>query len=178
MNNFFFLLLFSVLFKQILLSSLCDEIEVKPYEINEIFIERGKKKCVFFSFDNPSEDGNIILKLAKSNSFTSMIYIYDNLDAIEYNEELESFENSILQYHIGEEFFKEKKIEGLKKQKYYFVIFENDFYFQDDLIIYNDKFDNTNYYELSEIDVNQNKDFNFKYEYTNDNPILDRKSVV
>ena len=105
MNNFFLLLLLSVLFKQILLLNPCEEIEVKPYEPKEIFIERGKKKCLFFSFDNPSNDGNIILKLAKSNSFTSMIYIYYNLDAIEYNKELEALDNSIRQYHIGEEFF-------------------------------------------------------------------------
>ena len=172
MNKLFILFILSFLFKQIFLSNPCDEIEVKPYESNEIFIERGKQKCVFFSFDNPSKSGNIILKLTKSNSYTSMIYIYDNIDDIVYNDELEVLENSIIEYHIGEEFFKEKKIEGLNKQKYYFVIFENDFYFKDELIIYNDKFDNTNYYELNKIDKNQNKEFNFKYEYTNDNPII------
>ena len=172
MNKFFLLLILSVLFKQILLSNPCKEIEVKPYESNEIFIEKGKQKCVFFAFDNPSKDGNVILKLARSNSYTSTIYIYENLDDIVYNDEIEALENSLLEYHIGEEFFKEKKIKGLDKQKYYFVIFENDFYFKDDLIIYNDEFDDTNYYELNKIDKNTKKDFNFKYEYTSDNPIL------
>ena len=146
MNKFFFLLFFLFLFKQILLSNPCTKIDIKPFESNEIFIQKNTNKCVYFSFSNPSK-GNIILKLAKSNSFTSIIYIYKNEEDITYNSSTEQLENFLYNYHIGEDFFKEKKLEDMDMQTYYFVIFENNFYFKDDLIIYNDKFEQYNYYE-------------------------------
>ena len=99
MNKFFFLLFFLFLFKQILLSNPCTKIDIKPFESNEIFIQK-----------------NI--------------------------------------------------------QTYYFVIFENDFYFKDDLIIYNDKFEQNNYYEISKIEKNQRNELNFKDKYTENNPII------
>ena len=55
---------------------------------------------------------------------------------------------------------------------YFFVIFENDFFFKDELIIYNDNFEQNNYYEISKVEKNERKEFKFKYEYTNDNPII------
>ena len=171
MNKLFISLYLISLIKLCLLSNPCTEITVKPYEPNQIYIERNTNKCVYFSYDNPSE-GNIILKLAKSNSFTSYIYIYDNEDNIDYDTEKKEFTNSLLKYHIGEEFFKEKKLENMQKQRYYFVIYENSFYFNDELIIYNDKFTEDNYYELNEITNTQKNEFNFKYEYTNDYPII------
>ena len=60
----------------------------------------------------------------------------------------------------------------MKIGTYHFVIFENDFYFRDELIIYNDKFDQNNYYEINIIEKMQKNEFNFKYEYMNDNPII------
>ena len=60
----------------------------------------------------------------------------------------------------------------MQKQKYYFIIYEKDFYFNDELIIYNDNFKENNYYEINHIDNNQIKQLNFKYKYTNDNPII------
>ena len=170
MNKFLFPLFLIILFKYSFLLT-CPNIQVKPYESNHIYIERNTTKCVLFSFDNPSE-GNIILKLARSNSFTSIIYIYENEELIHYNENDEQFEGYYLKYQIGEDFYKEQKIEEMAKQKYYFIIFENDFYFDDDLIIYNDNFKESNYYEISQIENNQINEYNFKYQYTNENPIL------
>ena len=171
MNKFFYIFIVVFLLKESLLFNPCSKIEIKPFMSNEIYIERNTTKCSYFSFDNPSE-GNIILKLAKSNSFTSIIYIYESEDKISYNSKEELMENYLEKFHIGEEFFKEKKLENMKMGTYYFVIFENDFYFKDELIIYNDKFDQNNFYELNTIETNQKNEFNFKYEYTNNNPIL------
>ena len=171
MNKFFYIFIVVFLLKESLLSNPCSKIEIKPFMSNEIYIERNTTKCSYFTFDNPSE-GNIILKLAKSNSFTSIIYIYESEDKISYNSKEELMENYLEKFHIGEEFFKEKKLENMKMGTYYFVIFENDFYFKDELIIYNDKFDQNNFYELNTIETNQKNEFNFKYEYTNNNPIL------
>ena len=171
MNKFFYIFIVVFLLKESFLSNPCSKIEIKPFMSNEIYIERNTTKCSYFSFDNPSE-GNIILKLAKSNSFTSIIYIYESEDKISYNSKEELMENYLEKFHIGEEFFKEKKLENMKMGTYYFVIFENDFYFKDELIIYNDKFDQNNFYELNTIETNQKNEFNFKYEYTNNNPIL------
>ena len=172
MNKFLFLLFFIALFKYIVLLYPCTPLEINPYESNQIYIKANATiKCVFFSFDNPSE-GNIILKLAKSNSFTSEIYIFDNENEIKYNKEEEKFENFIFKYQIGIEFFKEKKLEGMLKQKYYFIIYENNFYFNDELIIYNDNFKEKNFYEINQIDNNQVNEFNYKYKYTDDNPII------
>ena len=171
MNKFFYIFIVVFLLKESFLSNPCSKIEIKPFMSNEIYIERNTTKCSYFSFDNPSE-GNIILKLAKSNSFTSIIYIYESEDKISYNSKEELMENYLEKFHIGEEFFKEKKLENMKMGTYYFVIFENDFYFKDELIIYNDKFDQNNFYELNTIETNQKNEFDFKYEYTNNNPIL------
>ena len=171
MNKFFYIFIVVFLLKESFLSNPCSKIEIKPFMSNEIYIERNTTKCSYFTFDNPSE-GNIILKLAKSNSFTSIIYIYESEDKISYNSKEELMENYLEKFHIGEEFFKEKKLENMKMGTYYFVIFENDFYFKDELIIYNDKFDQNNFYELNTIETNQKNEFNFKYEYTNNNPIL------
>ena len=171
MNKLFYIFIVVFLLKESFLSNPCSKIEIKPFMSNEIYIERNTTKCSYFTFDNPSE-GNIILKLAKSNSFTSIIYIYESEDKISYNSKEELMENYLEKFHIGEEFFKEKKLENMKMGTYYFVIFENDFYFKDELIIYNDKFDQNNFYELNTIETNQKNEFNFKYEYTNNNPIL------
>ena len=171
MNKFFYIFIVVFLLKESFLSNPCSKIEIKPFMSNEIYIERNTTKCSYFTFDNPSE-GNIILKLAKSNSFTSIIYIYESEDKISYNSKEELMENYLEKFHIGEEFFKEKKLENMKMGTYYFVIFENDFYFKDELIIYNDKFDQNNFYEINTIETNQKNEFNFKYEYTNNNPIL------
>ena len=172
MNKFLFLLYLISLFKYIVLLYPCTPVTINPFESNKIYIKANATiKCVFFSFDNPSE-GNIILKLVKSNSFTSEIYIFDNEDEIKYNEKEEKFENYILKYQIGIEFFKEKKLEGMLKQKYYFIIYENNYYFNDELIIYNDNFIENNYYEINPINNNQVNEFNYKYKYTSDNPII------
>ena len=171
MNEFFFSLFLLFLFKQTLLSNPCSKLNIKPYESNEVYIQRNTNKCIYFSFSNPSK-GNIILKLVKSNSYTSIIYIYKNEDDITYNSKTEQFENFMESYQIGKDFFKEKKLENMDMETYYFVIFENDFYFKDELIIYNDKFEENNYYEISKVEMNQRNEINFKYEYANNNPII------
>ena len=171
MNKSFISLFLLYFFKQTLLLNPCKKIEIKPYESNEIYIKRYTNKCIYFSFYNPSK-GNIILKLARSNSFTSIIYIYENEEDITYNSSLEPFEHFSDSYHIGKDFFKEKKLENMEMKTYFFVIFENDFYFKDELIIYNDNFEQNNYYEISKVEKNERKEFKFKYEYTNDNPII------
>lgn len=171
MNKFFYSFLLLFLFKESLLINPCTKIQVKPFLPNEIYIERFTNKCTYFAFDNPS-DGNIILKLAKSNSYTSIIYIYESEDKISYNTKEELLENYSFKYNIGKDFFKEKKLENMKMGTYYFVIFENDFYFRDELIIYNDNFEENNYFELNTIEKTQKNEFNFKYEYTKNNPII------
>ena len=172
MNKFLFLLFLISLFKNIILSYPCTPLTISPFKSNQIYINPNTKiKCVLFFFDNPSE-GNIILKLARSKSFTTEIYIYDNEKAINYNEKEEKFEDYISKYQIGIDFLKEIKLKEMLKQKYYFIIYENDFYFNDELIIYNDNFKENNYYEIGQIDNNQIKELNFKYQYKSDNPII------
>ena len=168
--NLFLFLLFSF-FLYNAFSYPCKEISIKEYEPNQIDIKKNTTNCVIFPFENRAE-GNIILKLAKSNSFTSIIYLYNFKDDIEFNTEANEFINYKYRYHIGEEFYKEKKIENMSPQKFYFVIFEPYFNFNDELIIYNDKFTTNNYYEITDIKSNDIKELNFKYDYNNDNPII------
>ena len=166
------LLLFSYFFfVDLIFSYPCREITIIPYEQNHIEIKKNTTNCVIFSFDNKNE-GNIILKLAKSNSFTSLIYLYDNKEKIQFDSNINEFINYKNRFHIGEEFYKEKKIENMISQEYYFIIYEPYFYFKDDLIIYNDNFSENNYYEITNIKENDLKELNFKYDYTNDNPII------
>ena len=149
----------------------CKEISIKEYEPNQIYIKKNTTNCVIFTFQN-REEGNIILKLAKSNSFTSIIYLFNFKDNIEFNTEQNEFINYKYRFHIGEDFYKEKKIENMSPQTYYFVIFEPYFNFNDELMIYNDKFTKNNYYEINDIKSNDIKELNFKYDYNNDNPII------
>ena len=158
-------------FPYLIFSYPCREITIIPHEQNHIEINKNTTNCVIFSFDNKIE-GNIILKLAKSNSFTSLIYLYDNKEKIQFDSNINEFINYKNRYHIGEEFYKEKKIENLISQEYYFIIYEPYFFFKDDLIIYNDNFSENNYYEITDIKENDLKELNFKYDYTNDNPII------
>ena len=171
MKKFIFLLFTFLFFSHKTLSHPCGEITINQYEPNQIYIKKNTTKCVIFSFDNKIE-GNIILKLAKSNSFTSFIYLYDNKENIQFNNTSNEFDNYRYRYHIGEEFYKEKKIENMQIQKYYFVIYEPYFNFNDELIIYNDKFSKDNYYEITDIKNYDIKELNFKYDYTKDNPII------
>ena len=171
MKKFSIFLFALFLLKQVIMENPCTPIDIKPYESNPIYIKKNTTKCVCFPFDNPSE-GNIVLKLLRSNSFTSMIYIFEKEEDIDYDSAKKDFPNASFKYHIGEDFFKEKKLENMKKQTYYFIIYESDFYFNDQLIIYNDKFEQNNYFEIKEIVPNQRSEFNFKYEYSNDNPII------
>ena len=168
-QKLFFLFLYFSFFNHIS-SYPCKEITVIPFTPTQISIIKNTTNCVMFSFNNKIE-GNIILKLAKSNSFTSKIYIYDDKESIHFNETFE-FDNYKYQYQIGREFYKEKKLENMLVQNYYIVIFEPYFYFNDELIIYNDKFSKDNYYEISNIKNNDIKELNFKYDYTNSNPII------
>jgi hypothetical protein len=172
MNKFVVLFLLISLIKLSLLSNSCVKINVVPFQPTQISINKDSnlKKCIYFPFENPSE-GNIILKLAKSNSYTSYIYVYENEDDINYNEE-QQFINYMFKIHIGENFMKERKFENMKKQNYYFVIFENTFIFDDELIIYNDKYTQNNYYELDNISSDKSFTLNFKYEYNENNPII------
>ena len=160
-QKLFFLFLYFSFFNHIS-SYPCKEITVIPFTPTQISIIKNTTNCVMFSFNNKIE-GNIILKLAKSNSFTSKIYIYDDKESIHFNETFE-FDNYKYQYQIGREFYKEKKLENMLVQNYYIVIFEPYFYFNDELIIYNDKFSKDNYYEISNIKNNDIKELNFKYD--------------
>ena len=171
MNTNLFLLLLLLFCPYIIFSYPCREIEIIPYTLNHINIKKNTTDCVIFSFDNKI-DGNIILKLAKSNSFTSVIYLYEEKDSIQYDNALKEFINYKNRYHIGEDFYKEKKIENLFAKKYYFIIHEPYFNFNDELMIYNDKFSSNNYYEIADIKTNELKELNFKYDYSNDNPII------
>ena len=168
-NVFIFFFFFISL--KIVFSYPCREISIIEYETNQIFIKKNTTKCVIFTFDNKIE-GNIILKLAKSNSFTSIIYLYDNKEKIRFDTDTNEFINYTDRYHIGEEFYKEKKIENMMAQKYYFIIYEPFFNFNDELVIYNDKFNKNNYFEITDIKNNDIKELNFKYDYLNDNPII------
>ena len=114
-NVFIFFFFFISL--KIVFSYPCREISIIEYETNQIFIKKNTTKCVIFTFDNKIE-GNIILKLAKSNSFTSIIYLYDNKEKIRFDTDTNEFINYTDRYHIGEEFYKEKKIENMMAQKY------------------------------------------------------------
>ena len=169
-SNLIILLVFLFSF-DFIFSHPCREISVIPYEPNQIYIKKNTTNCVVFSFENKLA-GNIILKLAKSNSFTSIIYLYNFKENIEFDNEEKEFINYKYRFHIGEEFYKEKKIENMDVQKYYFVIYEPYFNFKDQLIIYSDKFEENNYYEINNIKNNELKEFNFKYDYINDNPII------
>ena len=166
-----FLFIFFFIFVKYSISHPCREITVTPYDSNKINIKKNTINCVLFSFENKIE-GNIILKLAKSNSFTSIIYIYESKSQIEFNSTLNEFINYNQSLHIGEEFYKEKKIENMTIQNYYFVIYEPYYNFDDELIIYNDKFNEKNYFEIKDIKNNDIKELNFKGDYTNDNPII------
>ena len=166
-----FLFIFFFIFVKYSISYPCREITVTPYDSNKINIKKNTTNCVLFSFENKIE-GNIILKLAKSNSFTSIIYIYESKSQIEFNSTLNEFINYNQSFHIGEEFYKEKKIENMTIQNYYFVIYEPYYNFDDELIIYNDKFNEKNYFEIKDIKNNDIKELNFKGDYTNDNPII------
>lgn len=171
MKIFFHCLLFIIFLKASLQYDRCKGITIKAFEPNQVNINLGDINCLFFSFDNPSE-GNVILKLAKSKSFTTYIYIYSNEEDILFDTSENEFKNFFLELHIGENLFKEKKLENMKKQRYYFIIYEKDFNFDDVLTIYNDKFTQNNYYELSEISKNEKKEYNFKYEYNFESPIV------
>ena len=146
----FLIFLFSVIIiKSSLQLNPCHEMTIKPYESNLININRlDSIRCSYFSFDNPTE-GNIIIKLTKSNSFTSYIYVYSSKDEIDFKSN--EFVGFYKKYHIGEDFFKELKIESLEKKVYYFIIYEESYNFNDELIIYNDNFIQNNYYELNQI---------------------------
>ena len=171
MKEIIILYLFFIFFPFNFFSYTCREISINQFESNQINIKKNKTNCVIFSFENKVE-GNIILKLVKSNSFTSNIYLYDNKDTIEFNSEENEFINYKYKYHIGEDFYKEKKIENMNKQTYYFVIYEPNFNFNDELIIYNDKFSSDNYYEISDIKNNDIRELNFKNVYSIDNPVI------
>ena len=173
MNKFILILLLTSFIKLSFSSNICHKIDVRPFIPKQISINMDSvyDKCIYFPFENPLE-GNIILKLAKSNSYTSYIYVYDNENDINYYEKENQFINYLIKIHIGEEFMKEKKLENMKKQNYFFVIYEKNFFFNDELVIYNDNFTNTNYYELDNISSDKNFYFNFKYEYNENNPIV------
>ena len=169
-KKFFIILLYYFIFKQIS-SHPCREMIVNPFEQTQISIKKNTTRCVLFSFNNKIE-GNIILKLAKSNSFTSKIYIYEEKEDIYFNETSNEFYYYKYEYQIGQDFYKEKKIENMLAKNYYIVIFEPHFYFNDELTIYNDKFTSDNYYELYKVKNNDIKELSFKYEYTSENPII------
>ena len=172
MKRFLIFLFSLIIFKETFQINPCQEIAIKPYESNQVIIKRlDASNCSYFSFDNPTE-GNIILKLTKSNSFTSYIYVYASKDEIDFNTETNEFANYHKKYHIGEDFFKELKIENLEKKTYYFIIYEQSFNFNDELIIYNDNFTQNNYYEINQISNPQKNELNFKYEYSNESPII------
>ena len=172
MKKILFLILLIIIFNSSFQANPCKEIVITPHQPNQVNIIRNDTfKCIYFSFDNPLE-GNIILKLAKSNSFTSYIYVYSDESKIDFNKEKNDFSDYDKKYHIGEDFFKELKIEELQIQKYYFIIYEKNFNFNDELVIYNDKFSQNNYYEINQISKGQKNEFNFKYEYTEENPII------
>jgi len=171
MKIFFYCLLFIIFLKSSLHYDRCNELTIKPFEPTQVNINSEEKNCLFFPFDNPSE-GNIILKLAKSNSFTTYIYVYNNEDEIFFDTSVNEFKNFLYEIHIGEDIFKEKKLENMQQQRYYFIIYEKDFNFDDILTIYNDKFTQNNYYELNEISKNEKKEYNFKYEYNFESPII------
>ena len=171
MKEIFLLILLLIYFPYICFSHSCKEISVKQYEPNEIDIKKNSTNCLIFAFEN-KEEGNIILKLAKSNSFTTNIYLYDNKESIEFNNDKNEFIKYKYKYHIGEDFYKEKKIENMNKQTYFFVIQEPYFNFNDELIIYTDKFNLDNYYEISDIKNNDIRELNFKENYTVDNPMI------
>ena len=114
MKEIIILYLFFIFFPFNFFSYTCREISINQFESNQINIKKNKTNCVIFSFENKVE-GNIILKLVKSNSFTSNIYLYDNKDTIEFNSEENEFINYKYKYHIGEDFYKEKKIENMNK---------------------------------------------------------------
>ena len=171
MKEIFLLILLLIYFPYICFSHSCKEISVKQYEPNEIDIKKNSTNCLIFAFEN-KEEGNIILKLAKSNSFTTNIYLYDNKESIEFNNDKNEFIKYKYKYHIGEDFYKEKKIENMNKQTYFFVIHEPYFNFNDELIIYTDKFNLDNYYEISDIKNNDIRELNFKENYTVDNPMI------
>ena len=172
MKRFLIFIFSLIIIKVSLQLNPCQEITIKPYESNQVIIKRlDTSKCSYFSFDNPTE-GNIILKLTKSNSFTSYIYVYASKDEIDFNKETNEFVNFLKKYHIGEDFFKELKIENLEKKTYYILIYEQSYNFNDELIIYNDNFTQNNYYELNQISNPQKNELNFKYEYNNESPII------
>ena len=172
MKRFLIFIFSLIIIKASLQLNPCQEITIKPYKSNQVIIKRlDTSKCSYFSFDNPTE-GNIILKLIKSNSFTSYIYVYASKDEIDFNKETNEFSNFYKKYHIGEDFFKELKIENLEKKTYYFIIYEQSYNFNDELIIYNDNFTQNNYYELNQISNPQKNELNFKYEYNNESPII------
>ena len=143
MNKFILLLLLTSFIKLSFSSNICHKIDVRPFIPKQISINMDSvyDKCIYFPVENPVE-GNIILKLAKSNSYTSYIYVYDNENDINYYEKENQFINYLIKIHIGEEFMKEKKLENMKKQNYFFVIYEKNFFFNDELVIYNDNFTN------------------------------------
>ena len=171
MKIFLHYLLFIIFLKSSLQYDRCRQLTIKPFEPTQVNIDLGDINCLFFTFDNPSE-GSIILKLAKSNSFTTYIYIYNNENDIFFDTYENEFKNFLYQIHIGEDIFKEKKLENMQRQRYYFIIYEKDFNFNDILTIYNDKFTQNNYYELNEIAKNEKKEYNFKYEYNFESPII------
>ena len=75
MKKIFAILILSIIIQGYIQVNPCKYIDVKPFETNHISIKRKSTiRCIYFTFENPSE-GNIILKLAKSNSYTSYIYV-------------------------------------------------------------------------------------------------------
>ena len=169
-KNLFFIFFFIFVLK-CSYSHPCREITVAPYESNKIYIKKNTTNCVLFPFENKIE-GNIILKLARSNSFTSVIYIYENKSQIEFNSSSNEFINYYQRFQLGEEFYKEKIIENMKAKEYYFIIYEPYFNFIDELIIYNDKFAEKNYFQIKNIKINDIRELNFKNDYNEDNPII------
>lgn len=161
------------LFQLIFTSNPCSLINVKSFEPKEIIFnsDLDNSPCVYFPFENYYK-GNIILKLQKSNSFSSLVYIYENESEINFDEKEKDFKNYLLKMNIGKDIFKEKKLEEMKKLKYFFIIYEHSYKFSDVLTIYNDNFTEGNYYELYDIIINNSLLLNYKYPYSKSNPII------
>ena len=170
MGKNLFLFFFFFIFLKCSISHPCREITIIPNEPNKIIIKKNTTKCVLFPFEHKIE-GNIILKLAKSNSFTSKIYIYEHKSEIEFNTSSNEFIHYNQSFHIGEDFYKEKTIENMKIKTYYFLIYEPYYNFNDELTIHNDRFVKE-FYVIKDIENNGIKEFNFKGDYTGDNPII------